>query len=166
MRRGTFWSPAPPGTVTVVGLPRPDEKSLAGTRCTAALLDLGVDPLPRDQILSVEAGEDGAGDHGVAVGRVVAVVVEELRACWCQPRARVVGLFRLPVGAQRRQGIKVRDAAPGAELAAAILRIVVLIAAQHLDVHGEEQDRKLAALLAGLLPQGGHDAVQDLPGPG
>src|SRR6266542_1850467 len=35
MRRGTFWSPVPPGTVAVVGLPRPDEKSLAGTRCTS-----------------------------------------------------------------------------------------------------------------------------------
>src|SRR6266536_4028393 len=34
MRRGTFWSPVPPGTVAVVGLPRPDEKSLAGTRCS------------------------------------------------------------------------------------------------------------------------------------
>jgi hypothetical protein len=27
--------------IAVVGLPRPDEKSLAGTRCTSALLDLG-----------------------------------------------------------------------------------------------------------------------------
>src|SRR6266498_1253235 len=39
-RRGTFWSPVPPRTVAVVGLPRPDEKSLAGTRCTTALPDL------------------------------------------------------------------------------------------------------------------------------
>src|SRR6266542_1520513 len=36
MRRGTFWSPVPPGTVAVVGLPRPDEKSLAGTRYAPA----------------------------------------------------------------------------------------------------------------------------------
>src|SRR6266508_4319814 len=35
VRRGTFWSPVPPGTVAVVGLPRPDEESLAGTRCTS-----------------------------------------------------------------------------------------------------------------------------------
>ncbi len=36
VRRGTFWSPVPPRTVAVVGLPRPDEKSLAGTRRTLA----------------------------------------------------------------------------------------------------------------------------------
>src|SRR6266542_5187119 len=41
MRRGTFWSPVPPGTVAVVGLPRPDEKSPAGTRCTSASHHLG-----------------------------------------------------------------------------------------------------------------------------
>src|SRR6266498_356202 len=40
MRRGTFWSPVPPGTVAVVGLPRPDEKSLAGTRCISATRDI------------------------------------------------------------------------------------------------------------------------------
>ncbi len=36
VRRGTFWSPVPPRTVAVVGLPRPDGKSLAGTRCMSA----------------------------------------------------------------------------------------------------------------------------------
>src|SRR6266542_1162721 len=36
VRRGTFWSPVPPRTVAVVGLPRPDEKSLARTRCVSA----------------------------------------------------------------------------------------------------------------------------------
>src|SRR6266542_872061 len=33
---GDLLSPVPPRTVAVVGLPRPDEKSLAGTRCMSA----------------------------------------------------------------------------------------------------------------------------------
>src|SRR6266508_635667 len=108
----------------------------------------------RDQSSSVEACEEGAGDDGVAVRGVVAVVIEE------------PFVLRLPVGAEGRQDVQVGDTAPGAELAAAILRIVVLVAAEHLDVDGEERDRERSAFLAGLLIQGGHDAVQDLPGPG
>src|SRR6266516_1099301 len=42
VRRGTFWSPVPPRTVAVVGLPRPDEKSLAGTSCISATRNIGV----------------------------------------------------------------------------------------------------------------------------
>src|SRR5262245_28822629 len=107
----------------------------------------------RDQILSVEEGEDRAGDHSVAVRGVVAVVV-------VQPL-----LFISPVGAQGGQDVQVGDTAARAELAAAVLRIGVLICAQHLYMHGEESNRERNALLASLLFEGRHNAVQDLPGP-
>src|SRR6202162_437732 len=89
----------------------------------------------RDQLPPVKARDDLAGHDGVAVRRVMAVVVKELRARRRrhQPRSRVVGLpvlLCLPVRAQRRQRIQVRDASPGAELAAPILRPVVLLTAQ------------------------------------
>src|SRR6266542_1897071 len=38
---GDLLVPVPPRTVAVVGLPRPDEKSLAGTSCTSATRNIG-----------------------------------------------------------------------------------------------------------------------------